>query len=113
MDTIRVWRQDYFTLRLFDTGKTVNGKHQLAYVFSDGQHPDGQHLFVGHDYYPSPLHAIDSDESLAGLLSFIALGEGDTDRDYFDKYNERQLGWRDSPRREELQLLVMELEGER
>jgi hypothetical protein len=110
METIRVWRRSFFTLRVFDTGDMSEGKHRLAYVFSDGEHPDGQQLFSGSNFYASPLHAIDSDEALASILSFIALGEGDTDSDYFNDYTDKQLGWRDSPRREELAMLVYEME---
>jgi len=110
MDTIRVWRRSFFTLRVFDTGEMVDGKHRLSYVFSDSKHPQGAQLFVGQDFFPSPLHATDSDETIAALLGFLSLGEGDTDRDYFDNYTEAQLDWRDSERREELQLLVHEME---
>jgi hypothetical protein len=110
MDTIRVWRREGFSLRLFDTGRSRDGKTELAYAFSDTRTPDALQLFVGGEFYPSPLHADDSDETVAALLGFFSLGEGDTDSDYFDNYTERQLAWRDSARREELSLLVYEME---
>lgn len=51
-------------------------------------------LFHGNDYRPSPMFSgIDSIESCVGLLSFITLSEGDTDKEYFEKYTPEQLKW--------------------
>ena len=47
-------------------------------------------LFEGQDFSPSPLHAIDSDAAVVGLMGFLTLRPGDTDRDYFDKYTPEQ-----------------------
>jgi hypothetical protein len=110
-ETVTVWKQDGYELRLFDGGTDSEGRDLLAYSFTDRRFPDGRRLFTGADYRPSPLHAVDSLESIAGLLGFLSLREGDTDGEYFDTYNERQLAWRDSGRAEELQLIVHELEG--
>lgn len=110
---IAVWQGEHgFTLRLYDAGTDDEGREVLAYSFSDLGWADqsGRRLFHGIDYRPSPLHAVDGPESIAGLLSFLALREGDTDREYFDRYDERQLAWRDSERSEMLQLVVHEME---
>ena len=50
-------------------------------------------LFEGEDFGASPMHAIDSDETLRALISFLTLRPGDTDREYFADYSERQLDW--------------------
>ena len=110
------WTRDGYVLRLFDAGTDDEGREVLSYAFSDlfwtWQGDFGRRLFVGSDYRPSPLHALDSEESIAGLLGFLSLREGDTDSEYFNGYDERQLAWRDSDRSEELQLLVSTMEGD-
>jgi|SoiMethySBSTD1v2_1073268.scaffolds.fasta_scaffold4385316_1 hypothetical protein len=106
------WRANGFDLRMFDGGEDEDGRQLVTYTFSDlGWTTEGRRLFVGGGYRPSPLHAVDSQESIAGLLGFLALREGDTDSEYFEGYDERQLAWRDSERPEVLQLLVYEMEG--
>lgn len=55
------------------------------------------------------MHADDSRETVAGLLHFLALRPGDTDRDYFDSYTPAQLEWCDA-HGEELAMLAMEME---
>lgn len=61
----------------------------MAYTFRD----HGEVIFAGDDFYPSPLHACDGDEAVAALLGFLALQPGDTDREHFDAYTNRQLAW--------------------
>lgn len=110
---LTVWRRDGYELRLYDAGTDDEGREVLRYVFHDlgWSEQSGRRLFVGGDYRPSPMHSVDGRESIAGLLGFLSLREGDTDRDYFDGYDERQLAWRDSERSELLQLIVHEMEG--
>lgn len=81
-----------FTLDIFYNGfDYTRGRKRVAYVLrQSGEH---EPIFEGSDYYPSSLHAIDSDASVAGLLSFLALKPGDTDREYFDSYTPRQLNF--------------------
>jgi hypothetical protein len=112
MEHVKTFSQDGFRLDLWDTGHTDEyGKSILHYALFDEQQPNGKGIvFEGTGYRPSPLHAIDSDESVAGILSFLSLGEGDTDSEYFDNYTETQLTWRDSQRREELSMIAHELE---
>ena len=82
-----------FTLRTWDTGHTMQGKSRLRYELR--QHDNGTTtvLFSGDDFGCSPLHAIDSDDTIAGLMSFLTLRPGDTDREYFDAYTPDQLAY--------------------
>ena len=50
-------------------------------------------LFEGEDFGCSPMHAIDSDETLAGIMGFLTLRPGDTDPEYFEGYTEAQLDY--------------------
>jgi hypothetical protein len=78
-----------FTLHLFDTGKTDEyGKSILAYRLTQSDT-----IFEGADYHCSPMNAIDSDESVAGLMGFLTLRPGDTDEDYFADYTPKQLAF--------------------
>jgi hypothetical protein len=71
----------------------------------------GEVIFKGVDFCPSRLHADDSLNTVYAVLSFLSLGKGDTDSEYFDDYTPRQLEWRDSDRREELSLLAYDGEA--
>jgi len=88
MEHLRTWQADDFRLDLFYYG-TGWGRVRLAYEFRDR----GECIFAGDDFYPSPLYAFDGDEAIAALLGFLALQPGDTDREYFEKYTNRQLAW--------------------
>ncbi len=48
-------------------------------------------LFEGEDYGCSPCHAIDSNESVIGIMEFLTLKPGDTDSEYFADYTPVQL----------------------
>jgi len=52
-------------------------------------------IFKGEDYRPGACTAIDSLKSVYGLLSFLAVGRGDTDEDFFKDYTPEQIAWRD------------------
>ncbi len=96
-----------FRLELYDTYRTDRwGKSILAYEFRHA----GELIFEGADYHCSPLHAVDSDAAVAGLLAFLALRPGDTDPDYFATYTPRQLEWV-REHGEELSLYVESLEA--
>ena len=108
-EPIRVWTRDSFRLELFDTGRTDHlGKSRLAYRFFDSR-MGARPIFQGADFCASPLHAIDSDATVAGLLSFLSLEAGDTDAEHFADYTPRQLDWRDTYA-EELGFLRFEIE---
>ncbi len=84
------------TLVLYDIGNdgvdwTQPGRTHVGYRFI----VDGVTLFEGTDYSPSPLHSIDGDDAVRGLLGFLCLKPGDTDAEYFERHNygPAQLEW--------------------
>lgn len=83
-----------FTLKTWETGLTCNtGQSRIAYRLT--MHENGKRtvLFEGDDFGCSPMHCVDSDESIAGLMGFLTLRPGDTDREYFDNYTPEQLAY--------------------
>ncbi len=77
-----------FRLSLYDTSSgLLRGRSYLAYVLT----ADGVPIFQGNDYSPAPSHAIDSDDSIEGLMAFLTLRIGDTDEEYFKDYSPAQL----------------------
>ena len=83
-----------------------DGKHVLSYVFRDGK----EAIFIGQDYRPSPLHALDSDATMAGLLRLLSLRPDITNHHMFADYTPKQLAWAESDRAEDLLLLADELD---
>lgn len=80
-----------YELELFDCYESDRtGRTRIAYRFFD---PEGELLFSGCDFFPSRLHAIDSDEAVRSLLGFLLLRPGDTDDEYFSDYTEKQLAF--------------------
>jgi hypothetical protein len=80
-----------FTLTLFDIGSSERIGHEFK------QHDRRtQTIFEGHDFRPSPLHAWDSDDTIAAIMGFLTLRLGDTDREYFDSYTAEQIEFRDT-----------------
>lgn len=105
-EPLRVWQSGRFRLELGDTGRRDwRGQSRLAYRFTDG----GSLIFEGDDFAGSPLHADDSDATVAALLAFLSFRPGDTDADYFASYTPAQLDWARA-NGEELSLLASELE---
>ena len=104
---IRAWEQGAFRLDLYWTlWRTYEGKETLAYeLWHQGAGP----IFWGEDYGCAPSHAVDSDESVAGLLAFLSLRPGDTDREYFATYTSEQLAWAQE-NGEELSAIAADLE---
>lgn len=98
-----------FTLVMWDTHRTENGKCILGYrlriVNHTGKmrHNGTNHvwygdwnsvtLFEGEDLGCSPMHAIDSNASVEACMSFLTLQPGDTDAEYFAKYTPAQLDY--------------------
>ena len=74
--------------------------------------PQEEVLFEGEDFCCSPLHAIDSDQTVDSLMSFLTMRPGDTDEDYFKDYTEAQLDYCDRYA-EALNVEVMSRFGER
>jgi hypothetical protein len=79
-----------FTLMTYDAYRTDRmGKSILRYALIDDK--TGSTIFQGEDFACSPMNAIDSDESLRALLTFLTLRPGDTDAEYFENYTQAQL----------------------
>jgi hypothetical protein len=106
-ELLKTWRYDGFSLRVYHTGRFASrGTSLLAYRFRD----KGKLIFDGSEYSPSPMDSDDGMETVYGILSFLSLRPGDTDREYFDKYTPEQLAWCESGRAEYLSLIVNERE---
>jgi len=67
-------------------------------------------LFAGEDIGVSPMHTIDGDMSLAGVLSFLTVKPNTTDADYFEGYTKAQLDWCGGDVAEEIKMLVSDFE---
>jgi len=78
-----------FTLRLLDPCIFGN-RPRLAYTLTQHENGKSTVLFEGSDFGPSPMHAVDSDETVAALLGFLTLRPGDTDAEYFENYTDDQ-----------------------
>lgn len=86
-----------FVLTTYDTGKTDwRGQTKIAYLLTQREEHRSTKLFEGDDFAGSPLHADDSDASIACLLGFLTLKPGDTDADYFNEYSEAQRAYCDA-----------------
>ena len=83
-----------FTLTPHDAGYDHGRRRDmLRYVLrqSGKRNP----IFDGSDFGCSPMHAIDSDDTVAALMTFLTLRPGDTDAEYFDNYTSAQLEFAD------------------
>jgi hypothetical protein len=82
-----------FALTVWDTGRAVGGKCQLGYRLTRSENGQRRTLFEGEDFCASPLHAVDSDETVEALMGFLTLRPGDTDAEYFEAYTPEQLAF--------------------
>lgn len=109
MEHIRTWISGDYRLELSDTFCVDScGQSHLAYQFFY----EGKLVFEGEDFSGSPLHADDSDETVAALLSFLACQPGDVDSEYFRDYTPEQRAFAESYAAEYLGYLAMEMEEE-
>ena len=96
------------TLQTWETVTRFNtGQYKLRYELTC----NGKVIFSGDDYGCAPSEAVDSDESLRGLLGFLSLQPGDTDDEYFDDYTKDQMAFAESYG-EELSLYALKEEEE-
>lgn len=75
------------------------GSHGHTYLgYELVMYENGQRtvLFTGTDYGIPSGEAIDSDESIRGLMGFLTLRPGDTDAEYFEKYTPEQFAFADA-----------------
>lgn len=83
-----------FYLKMWDTHKEPNNRRYLAETNIGYElKMDDEVIFTGEDYRCSPMHCIDSEESVNSLMGFLTLKPGDTDSEYFDNYTEVQLAF--------------------
>jgi hypothetical protein len=83
-----------FHLYLYDTGRADSmGKCILGYRLTARKNGATDTIFEGEDFACSPIHAIDSDDTVASLMNFLTLRPGDTDSDYFANYTAEQLAF--------------------
>lgn len=54
---------------------------------------NGEMLFTGNDFRPSPLHNIDDLQSAVSILIFLSAAPGDINKEYFANYTEKQKNW--------------------
>jgi len=108
MEIIKVWRKDDLRLTIYDTGKRgyYGEKSRLAYKFKKA----GKLLFEGNDFYPSPLDANDSTNTVYSLLAFLTAQYSDVDDGYFDDYSPEQMAWANSWECEQLQFWLYDRE---
>ena len=68
---------------------------RIGYTLRQHDHGKAVVIFDDRDFRPSPLHAWDSDQTVASIMGFLTLRLGDTDRDYFANYSAEQIEFRD------------------
>ena len=96
-----------YSLLLWDTHRKGRGieAHKSVLGYALFHNASDEPIFSGEDYQVPGC--IDDDDAVRGILGFLTLRKGDTDADYFDDYNERQLAFRDSDA-EYLSMFAME-----
>lgn len=82
----------WFSVEMWDTHRLDSmGKSVLGYELRTHLGDDSSVTFTGDDFHCSPMHAIDSDDAVRALMSFLTLRPGDTDAEYFDGYTQEQM----------------------
>lgn len=80
-----------FTLHLWDLNQRGEwNKHVLGYRLTMREKGKTIELFAGEDFHCAPSHAVDSDDAVEAIMSFLTLRPGDTDEEYFDGYTQVQ-----------------------
>ena len=73
-----------YTLKMYETDST-----DIGYRLSRGKTV----IFDGRHYRPGAATPHDSDQSVAGLMGFLTLRPGETDKEYFENYPTFQKGF--------------------
>jgi hypothetical protein len=92
---MRGWASSPFRLELHELrgpGRwREDGKTPIGYRF----YHDDQLIFEGDDIAVPAGQTLDGDQTVRGVLGFLALRPGDVEADYFAAYTPEQLAWRD------------------
>ncbi len=87
-----------FTLKTWLAGtnqqpdRSIHGpRDMIGYSLTMKDNGKRVELFTGEDFSCSPMHAIDGDQCIKSLMSFLTLRPGDTDAEYFQDYTPEQL----------------------
>jgi hypothetical protein len=92
---MREWTRGPFRLELHELGEPgrwlQDGKTPIGYRF---YHHD-QLVFESDDIAVPAGQTLDGDQTVRGVLGFLALRPGDVEADYFRGYTPTQLAWRD------------------
>lgn len=92
LEWLRTDEREGIRVDLWDTGeRPPNGHPQLAYRLCVAEGTRWVLIFSGEEFGGSPLHAVDSNDTLGAILAFLSLRPGDTDATYFERYTPRQL----------------------
>ncbi len=109
-ELIKTFRKYGCTLRLWDlNSRDYLGKWKLGYELKSGR----KVIFKGDDFACSPLHGVDSLETVAAILGFLTCKPGDTDAEYFANYTQEQLDWCHSYQANYLSMWVYDRENKR
>jgi len=92
---MREWASDPFRLELYELYEPGrwrrDGKTPIGYRFYHDDHL----IFEGYDIAVPASQTLDGDQTVRGVLGFLALRPGDVEADYFTGYTPLQLAWRD------------------
>ena len=82
-----------FFLTIFDCFEQKGGKYRVAYELRAKEHGKTTTIFNGEDFFCSPMYAIDSDDAVKSIMTFLTLRPGDTDKEYFSNYTAEQSAY--------------------
>jgi hypothetical protein len=86
------WASGPFRLELHEPNRWPAGEPTpIGYRF----YHDDQLIFEGDDIAVPAGQTLDGDQTVRGVLGFLALRPGDVEADYFAAYTPEQLAWRD------------------
>lgn len=104
MQDTAIWQEGSYSLYYREILGNHRHKTTVQYVF----YFDGNIIFQGTDYHPSPLCSVGDNKCTSDLLMFLSLKPGDTDKEYFENYTQEQLDFANK-HGEYLSLLASEL----